>query len=86
MNDEPRPRPESGGDKLRIWTIYDHPSDHPDMYVARPHDVIGGGVVEIGEGIGSTDLEYIRRHMRSMGLTCLARHPDDDPVIVETWL
>jgi hypothetical protein len=33
--------------------------------------------------IVADDLEDIRRHMVMLGLTCLTRHPSDDPVIVD---
>ena len=25
-----------------MWTVYDHPSDYPDAYLARMHEVPGG--------------------------------------------
>lgn len=86
MNAQSPRKPEPGRGPLRIWTIYDHPSDFPDMFVVRPHDVLPGGIVEWAEGYGCPDIEVLREHMRMMGLTCIPRRPEDDPVIVESWL
>lgn len=83
----PKPEPGPRRDPLRIWTIYDHPSDFPDYFILRPHDVLPGGiVVENGEGYACPDIEVLREHMRGMGLTCIPRRPEDDPIIVESWL
>jgi hypothetical protein len=72
---------------LNIWTVYKSP-DFPDKYVARLWKSWPGGPPE-GKATDNTivadDLEDIRRHMVMLGLTCLTRHPSDDPVIVETW-
>jgi hypothetical protein len=66
---------------LPIWTVYDHPTDHPDTFIARRFendkpttDAIAG------------DLDLIRKCMQRAGLTCLMRAASDDAKIVETWL
>lgn len=75
------------GDVLEMWTIYDHPLDNPDLYVARAWTVGPGGVLFAGrEHIGLADLEQLRQAMRRKGLVQMARADDDDPVIVEVWL
>jgi hypothetical protein len=71
---------------LWMWVIYDHPRDHPDLYVARPQYIDADGVTQFDEGLGSPDLDKLREEMARRGLVCLARHPDDDPVILETWI
>ena len=69
-------------DALPIWTIYDHPRDYPTGFIARkflldqPTD----------ETIAAPTLDEIREAMWRRGLTPLHRSPDDDPVIVETWI
>lgn len=63
------------------WTIYDHPSDFPNTYVARRF-VNAKPSTSIIEG----DLEDIRVVLQEMGLICFQRSPSDDPKIVETWL
>lgn len=66
---------------LSVWTIYDHPSDFPDSFVARAFTT--GPTNEI---ILATDLEQLREAFDRAGLVCMARNPNDDPKIVETWL
>jgi len=39
------------------------------------------GEVFVGDTLGE-----VRQRMRNLGLVCLTRHPEDDPVIVEVWL
>lgn len=67
---------------LDIWTVYDHPSDWPQFYVARRF-VMDHPTKDI---IMCEALEPLRMELSLMGLTCLARSEQDDPVIVETWL
>lgn len=85
MNAESHPRPEPDRDPLWVWAIYDHPRDFPDFFVARPQYTVDG-ITQLGEGYAAPTLELLRNHMRRMGLTCLPRHPADDPVIVEVWI
>lgn len=66
---------------LSIWTIYDHPSDFPDNFVARAFTT--GPTNEI---ILATSLEQLRNVFDAAGLVQMQRHPSDDPKIVETWL
>lgn len=74
---------------LDIWTVYRHPTDYPDKYVARKFTVGGGGTGGIVRA--STDmfvedtLEDVRALIPS-GLVCLERDNRDEPHIVETWI
>jgi hypothetical protein len=68
--------------KLTLWTIYDHPKDHPDEIVARRHEMPGGPT----ENKIGGDLELLRDVFRQAGLHCLPRHEGDDAKIVETWI
>ena len=74
---------------LEMFTIYKHPSDYPDEYVCR-RQLIGPGVVQHDANlfVRSSSLELCRAllHSKKAGLTCLGRQPQDDPVIVETWI
>lgn len=66
---------------IPIWTIYDHPIDYPDHWVARlwMND-------QPTEEIRLADsLEELRNRLPP-GLVCLSRHQADDPKIVEVWL
>lgn len=63
---------------LPIWVIY----DFPDCFVAR----LFYGVEPTSEEMQAGDLEALRGELRARGLACIARHPDDHPTVVETWL
>lgn len=67
---------------LLIWTVYDHPRDWPDWYVARlfVNDRMRGNMLL------NRDLQQLRDELAMRGLTPLNRSPTDDPVILETWL
>ena len=72
---------------LAIWTVYDHPLDYPNDFVARRFEIGAGGHRPTASIIVAPDLETLRRiFLTEMHLTCLARHPADDPKIVECWL
>jgi len=69
--------------ELVIWTIYDHPKDFPNCFVARKYL----NATPTGEVIVSQKLDDIRSILSSVyGLVVLSRDENDDPVIVETWL
>ncbi len=69
-----------------IWTVFDHPTDLPDFYVARL-STITRGVIEVTENVVmSTELEKVQDTMRDLGLTRLPRMDGDDPKILETWV
>ena len=70
---------------LSIWTVYDHPTDFPNEFVARRWEV-HDKPVPTDDIITSNDVNLIRASLASRGLTCLAPSKDDDPNIVETWL
>lgn len=67
---------------LPIWTVYNNPADWPGWYVAR----LSVNDQQRGNLLLYRDLHALREEMMKRGLTCLTRHPTDDPVIVETWL
>ena len=71
---------------LSIWTIYDHPKDFPNTFVARRHESSRAGSQPTGDCIVSPDLERLREHLIELGLGCIPRSPYDDPNIVESWL
>ena len=69
-------------EELKLWTVYRHPADYPTEYVTR---------LFINEkpcafAVAADTLEEIRKPLREMGLTCIDRSNNDDPVIVEVWL
>jgi hypothetical protein len=72
---------------LALWTVFDHPTDYPDKFVARRFEVDGYGVKPTGSIIIMNDLDKLREMLEfEMHLTCLTRSPQDDPKIVEVWL
>lgn len=70
---------------LNIWTIYDHPRDFPNCFVARRHEVRSGESAPTADVAISTDLEALRSEMMNRGLVCIPRQSGDDPMIVESW-
>lgn len=69
-----------------MWVVYDHPADYPDWYVARLSLVTADGVVQTAKIKLAEHLSSIETELSDMGLVPIDRSPDDDPVIVRTWL
>lgn len=72
-------------DRMPMFTITDHPADFPDFYVARLSLTLPRPAV-LDVAIMDESLERLRVTMEALGLTRLERSPQDDPVVVETWL
>lgn len=66
---------------IDIWTVYEHPRDLPDWFVARlwisdqPTTTV----------IKAKTLDELRA-LLPQGMSMMPRHELDDPCIVETWL
>lgn len=72
---------------LAMWTVYDHPTDYPEKYVARRFEVDRSGPKPTDSIIIAPDLDSLRAILAlDLHLVCLARSEEDDPKIVETWL
>ena len=72
---------------LPMWTVYKHPRDYPDKFVARRFEARKGEVIPTHNIIVADTLERLREVLEiDMHLVCLTRNKEDDPVIVETWL
>jgi hypothetical protein len=69
---------------LSIWTVYDHPRDYPQHYVARRTEIGVPSVVTKDMFVADT-LDEVRA-LLPPGLHRLPRYENDDPVIVEVWL
>lgn len=69
---------------LPIWTVYDHPTDFPEAFVAR----LWIGTDPTDQVLVSDDLDEVRAMVAAQmpGAVCLARADGDDPKILETWL
>lgn len=72
--------------EMYLWTIYDHPIDIPDSYVARKFVVAVGGHYATDDFIALDALDALRDLMERRGLTPIARSPEDDAKIIETWI
>lgn len=71
---------------LLMYVVTHNPSDFPDKFVVRKWRIHSGGCEPTAEYETFDKLDEVRQKMREHGKSCLARHPMDDPVIVETWL
>ena len=67
---------------LVTWTIYDHPKDHPDAYVARRFV----GETPSAVAVAHEDIDCLRDVFARAGLVPLMRAETDDPSIIETWI
>jgi hypothetical protein len=72
---------------LSIWTVYDHPKDCPDGFIARRFEAGGGNPDAVATAdVVTGDLASIRESMVLCGLCRMSRAPSDNPKIVETLL
>lgn len=71
--------------QLLIWTLYDHPLDYPEWFVARPHIILPKLPTAFPMHLMARDLETLRRALPN-GLVRMERLADDDPCIIETWV
>jgi hypothetical protein len=69
---------------LLMWSIFDHPPDFPDSYVARPFSTRLGCPLTVH--FQHAQLEHVRAAMMHLGLTCITRGTCDPPYLMETWL
>ena len=72
---------------IAIYVITDHPRDCPDYFVVRAqYPTRDGGLIASKTASCFHELWKARAWCQQQGLACIPRHPDDDPVFVETWL
>ncbi len=71
---------------LEMWTIYDHPSDAPDTFIARKWLIFAEGTAPTDQTMCEQDIEDLRKYLRAAGWHCLGRNQGDDPKIVESWV
>lgn len=70
---------------LKMWTIYGHPLDYPEGFVARQWIIAGGGEPHPGPARYRKTLAEAREAVPA-GLYRLDRNPGDDPSVIETWI
>lgn len=69
---------------LPLVTVYDHPTDYPDVYVARLFGAEGGPTNLI---MTSYSLQDLRARIKRSGFTArLSRDANDDEKILEVWI
>lgn len=71
-------------EKLAIWTVYENPSDYPGKFIARKI-IVGADPHSNTTMVDGDSLSEVREKIPGV-LFRMERHPDDDPVIVETWM
>jgi hypothetical protein len=71
---------------LSIWSVYDHPDDFPESYIAKRFELHAGEVYSTNDFMIHHDLGLLRHRLERCGLFCIPRYDDDDPKIVETWV
>jgi hypothetical protein len=69
-----------------LWTIYDHPLDAPQWYVARLHEAHLTESRPLGRWVFDRELARLRCRFEREGLSCIPRDLRDDPSIVESWI
>ena len=73
-------------DEVRVWVIYQDPSDYPGKFVVRRQVAGRGGVTADREPVAVVESIEAARAVLPSGLYRMHRHSEDDPVIVETWI
>jgi hypothetical protein len=72
---------------LPLYFVYDHPKDFPNDFVVRRWMLVKGELIPDKEIMMKTsNYADIKTEMMYMGLTKMARQPDDEPCIKETWI
>jgi len=73
--------------KLTMWTVYDHPLDHPDCFIARLWECLPSPTPTT-HTLKAPTLYELRRLLQQQNpsLVRLNRSVDDEPQIVEVWL
>jgi hypothetical protein len=72
--------------KLNIWTVYDHPKDFPQGYIARRFEIGHGPLPIVTDDTVKGSLSVIRESFELCGLYRLSCNVSDEPHIIETWL
>ena len=72
-------------ERLPMFTVYDHPLDRPDVFVARLWTTLPEPNA-VAFVLTAARLDTIRNALDALGLVHLSRNPEDDAKILETWL
>jgi hypothetical protein len=74
---------------LHVWTVYDHPADCSDHYIARPWRIDGVRKSEPSPtlvGVMTDDLGLLRDYFEAHGLYRLPPEPHDFSFVIESWV
>jgi len=71
---------------LMIWTIYNHPKDYSNGFIARAYAITRYGARATSFILTAENLETLQNVFKQSGMTCLLRQPQDDSKIIENWL
>jgi hypothetical protein len=71
---------------LAISTVYNRQDDYPDGYIARMFEVASGGMTTPTDIVLTGGLDGIRHVLAKARRIRLARKPDDEPQVIESWL
>ncbi|MFN3261254.1 MAG: hypothetical protein ACE37J_11920 [Pikeienuella sp.] len=71
---------------MSIWTVSVGTVDFGDQPVARRHKIAHGRSRPTADLLTAPDLTALRTMLAECGLARIPRDPNDDPVIVESWL
>lgn len=72
--------------QMPMFTVTENPADAPGFFVARLAVVSGRAPHITSFALKDENLERIRDALQNLGLVKLDRSPEDDPVILETWI
>ena len=78
---------EDPSEPMKVYTIYDHPTDYPEHFVVRTWLILPGEPEPQAtkECSLATSLEEAQSFVPE-GLVAIPRSPGDDEPIVETWM
>jgi len=71
--------------RVELWSVFDHPADHPRCCAVRKILVEDDGLSP-GEWELFQSVEQARQALARRGLIRVPRSEADDPALVETWL
>lgn len=69
---------------MSIWVIFRNPAS--GGYIANRCEIREGKPVPTADFLVERKIETLRDHFRMHGLVMLARSPEDEPNLVESWL
>ena len=74
-------------DDLFLWTLYFNPSDFPGLFVARKFSVkLNAPTEDFFTGLTAETVYQQVQNASPYVLDFIYRNPQDDPVIIGTWM